>query len=108
MERLAEEQIPLTLCPLSNLRLRVVEDLAQHPAREMLERGLVVTLNSDDPAYFGGYLNDNYRVTGEALALDREQLVRIAQNGFAGSFLPQSEIERFLAQIDDYAESYGK
>lgn len=108
MERLAEEQIPLTLCPLSNLRLRVVEDLAQHPAREMLERGLVVTLNSDDPAYFGGYLNDNFRAIEDALALDREQLVRIARNGFAGSFLPQPEIERFLARIDAYAESYGK
>ena len=69
VERLAREQMPLTVCPLSNLRLRVVDDLAKHPLRRMLDKGLMVTVNSDDPAYFGGYVNQNYRAVSEALGL---------------------------------------
>src|SRR6266516_7727476 len=71
--RLAREQVPLTVCPLSNVRLRVVDDLAHHPLRRMLDKGLMVTVNSDDPAYFGGYVSENYRARAQALGLGREE-----------------------------------
>ena len=73
--RLAREKIALTVCPLSNLRLRVVDDLAKHPLRRMLDKGLLVTVNSDDPAYFGGYVNQNYRAVSDALGLHRDEIV---------------------------------
>ena len=72
--RLAREQVPLTVCPLSNVRLRVVADLAQHPLLRMLDKGLMVTINSDDPAYFGGYVQENYRASAEALGLGRDEV----------------------------------
>ncbi|MCW5731663.1 MAG: adenosine deaminase [Alphaproteobacteria bacterium] len=84
--RLARDQIPLTLCPLSNLRLCVVRDLAEHPLRRMMEDGLLVTVNSDDPAYFGGYIGDNFRAIGKALDLGASELAAIARNGFRASF----------------------
>src|SRR5690349_19716395 len=71
--RLAREQVPLTVCPLSNVRLRVVDDLAHHPLRRMLDKGLMVTVNSDDPAYFGGYVSENYRASAQALGLVRDE-----------------------------------
>ena len=67
--RLARDRVPLTVCPLSNVRLRVVDELAHHPLRRMMDKGLLVTVNSDDPAYFGGYVNQNYRAAADALAL---------------------------------------
>jgi adenosine deaminase len=102
VRELAERRVPLTVCPLSNARLGVVEDLKAHPLREMLERGLVVTLNSDDPAYFGGYLNENYRAVERALGLGRDQLVRIAGDSFRASFLEASETAALLARLDAY------
>jgi len=99
---LAENKVPLTVCPLSNVKLAVVEDLEDHPLREMLERGLVVTLNSDDPAYFGGYLNENYREVQRVLGLSREQFVRMARNSFAASFLDASEKAALFARLDAY------
>jgi adenosine deaminase len=105
MQRLVEDAVPLTLCPLSNLRLRVVDDLARHPLLEMLKRGLVVTVNSDDPSYFGGYLNENYRAIQRALDLDRDQLVRLARNSFEASFLSESERAPLVARLDDYVAS---
>lgn len=86
VSRLARDRIPLTLCPLSNLRLRVVQDLAQHPLRRMMESGLLVTVNSDDPAYFGGYIGENFRAVGKALDLGEADLAEIAKNGFLASF----------------------
>jgi len=80
--RLVRDRIPLTVCPLSNVKLRVVDTMRDHPLRKMLDRGLAVTVNSDDPAYFGGYINDNYLAAAEALHLTREELERIAQNSF--------------------------
>ncbi len=80
--RLARERVALTVCPLSNLRLRVVDDLAHHPLRRMMDKGLVVTVNSDDPAYFGGYVNQNYRAVSEALGLGRDEIAAIVRNGF--------------------------
>ena len=89
--RLARDRIPLTVCPLSNLRLRVVKDMADHPLKRMLDQGLFVTLNSDDPAYFGGYLNENYEAVQQALGLGRDEITEIGRNGFAASFMSASD-----------------
>jgi adenosine deaminase len=101
--RLAREQMPLTVCPLSNLRLCVVRDMAQHPLRRMLEAGLMATVNSDDPAYFGGYVNENYDAVQRALGLSREELVTLAGNGFRAAFLSAAEKQRHLAALEAYA-----
>jgi adenosine deaminase len=102
--RLAAEHMTLTVCPLSNLKLCVVRDMAQHPIARMLR--LAATINSDDPAYFGGYVNDNFRAV--APALTREDLVILARNSFLGSFLPKAEIDAQLARIDAYAAAFGE
>jgi adenosine deaminase len=86
VERLVQEQIPLTICPLSNIRLRVFDTMRDHPLRTMLARGLKVTINSDDPAYFGGYINENYIAVAEALDLTKEELEQLAKNSFDASF----------------------
>ena len=101
--RLADTGICLTVCPLSNLKLCVVPDLAAHPLRRMLEAGLVATVNSDDPAYFGGYVNANFVAVAEALDLRREEITALARNSFTGSFLTVEERERHLAAIEAYA-----
>ena len=103
IRRLADEQMTLTVCPLSNLKLCVVHDLKDHPVPETLRRGLHVTLTSDDPAYFGGYVNQNYVELANAVGLTREQVTRIARNSFEGSFLAEAEKARHLAEIDRYA-----
>lgn len=103
VERLAKAQIPLTVCPLSNLRLKVVDDLRDHPLRRMLEKGLFVTVNSDDPAYFGGYVNENYAAIQEALGLSREELVTLARNSFEASFLEPEEKAALVRRLDAYA-----
>jgi adenosine deaminase len=87
VKRLVEEQVPLTVCPLSNLRLRVVETMRDHPLKRMLDAGLNVTINSDDPAYFGGYVEENYVAAAEALGLSEEELSRLARNSFDASFI---------------------
>ena len=102
VRRLADEQMTLTVCPLSNHKLCVVPDMADHPIDRMLAAGLRVTVNSDDPAYFGGYVNDNYRAAATGRGLGREQLLTLARNSFLGSFLPEEEKARHVAQIDDY------
>lgn len=101
-ERLAREQMTLTVCPLSNLKLCVVDDLAVHPLKTMLDLGLRATINSDDPAYFGGYLGQNWTQTAQALGLSRAELVTLARNSFTGSFLAPDEIAAHLAEIDRY------
>ena len=98
--RLARDRMALTVCPLSNLRLCVVDDLRRHPLRRMLDSGLVVTLNSDDPAYFGGYMNENFRAIQSALDLSASDLRAIARNGFAASFMPDDEKSVALAAFD--------
>ena len=103
VERLARGQVTLTVCPLSNLKLCVVDALSAHPLRRMLNQGLRATINSDDPAYFGGYLGENWRATTKALALTRSELVALARNSFTGSFLPPERIAAHLAEIDAYA-----
>ena len=98
--RLARDRLPLTVCPLSNLRLRVVHDLEHHPLRHMMEKDLLVSLNSDDPAYFGGYVNDNFRALGQALTLGTSEIVALARNSFVSSMMPAAEKERALAEFD--------
>jgi adenosine deaminase len=100
VKRLVAEQMTLTVCPLSNLKLCVVKDIAAHPLRRMLELGLRATINSDDPAYFGGYLNDNYAAV--AGGLTRDQIVICAKNSFLGSFLDDASKARHIAEIDAY------
>ncbi|MCX8006959.1 MAG: adenosine deaminase [Coriobacteriia bacterium] len=87
VERLVRERVPLTVCPLSNVRLRVVPSMAEHPLKRMMDAGLMVTVNSDDPAYLGGYLVDNYVEAAIALGLSRDDLVVLAENSFRASFL---------------------
>jgi adenosine deaminase len=100
VERLKRERIPLTVCPFSNVRLRVVPSLSAHPLKRMLEAGLMVTCNSDDPAYFGGYVGDNFLQTAGALGLTDEQLVAMARNSFAASFIDDALRQRYLAEVD--------
>ncbi len=100
--RLADEGMTLTVCPLSNLKLCVVSDLADHPLDRMLAQGLKATINSDDPAYFGGYVADNYRAMAQARGLSREDLATLARNSFTGSFLPEPAVAAHLAAIDAY------
>jgi adenosine deaminase len=107
VERLVRTETPLTVCPLSNVRLAVVGDMTQHPLRDMMEKGLVVTVNSDDPAYFGGYVNANYRAAHEALGLTAEQLTTLARNSFQASFLSGPEKGALVARLDAYAASAG-
>ena len=103
IRRLAAEGMTLTVCPLSNHKLCVIDDLSRHPVPEMLKQGLHVTLNSDDPAYFGGYVNRNYEAMAEHAGVTREQLVQIAKNSFEGSFLPAEDKARHIAEVDAYA-----
>lgn len=100
--RLVEERVPLTVCPLSNVRLRVCDSVSGHPLRAMLDAGIVATINSDDPAYFGGYLLDNYRAAIEQLGLGCEHLHALARNSFEASFLPPAEREARLAEVEAF------
>jgi adenine deaminase len=102
MERLAREQIPLTVCPLSNVKLHVFDSLKSHNLKRLLERGLRVTVNSDDPAYFGGYLLENYVGVHRALALTRPQLTQLARNSIEASFLAPTDKRRWLTAIEAY------
>lgn len=102
VRRLAGEGTTLTVCPLSNLKLCVVGDLADHPIDRMLVEGLKATVNSDDPAYFGGYVADNYRAVAAARGLSREDLAQLARNSFTGSFLPPEAVAQHLAAIDAF------
>lgn len=103
--RLARSGMTLTVCPLSNLKLCVVPDMAAHPIDAMLRAGLRATINSDDPAYFGGYIADNYRAAASARHLSRHDLVALARNSFLGSFLPHDAVAAHLAKLDHYAEA---
>ena len=100
VRHLATERVPLTVCPFSNVRLRVVDTMADHPLPALLAHGLVASVHSDDPAYFGGYIGDNYVGVAEDLPLDRAALARMAKNGFTGSFLDPAARQRHLDDID--------
>jgi len=98
--RLARERMALTVCPLSNLRLRVVDSLVDHPLRRMIDKGLIVTVNSDDPAYFGGYVNDNYLAISDALLLQRGEIIAIARNGIEASLMKAADKSKLLVEFD--------
>jgi adenosine deaminase len=105
VERLVRERVPLTVCPLSNVRLRAVDTLAEHPLPAMLDAGLLCTVNSDDPAYFGGYVGDNFDALHETLGLSHERLRELARNSFQAAFLEHDEERRgrYLAEVEAYA-----
>ena len=97
--RLARQRVPLTVCPLSNLRLKVVRDLADHPLKKMLAAGIVATCNSDDPAYFGGYVGDNFAAIVRALGLSDDETIALAQNSFEASFIDDATKNAYIAEI---------
>lgn len=107
VELLKQRQIPLTMCPLSNKALKVVTNMEEHPLKKMLHKGLLVTVNSDDPAYFGGYINENYEAVSSALLLNKDELAQLARNSFEGSFLTDAEKQKYLNSIERYCASFA-
>ena len=105
---LVRRRIPLTVCPLSNLKLCVVDDMAAHPLKRMLELGLVVTVNSDDPAYFGGYVNDNYVAVAEALGLDEADIAKLARNSIEASLIDDADKARLLGELTVAAAAHER
>ncbi|MEM1589264.1 MAG: adenosine deaminase [Candidatus Bathyarchaeia archaeon] len=106
MVELARRRIPLTLCPLSNLKLGVVKRLEEHPLKFMMEKGLLVTVNSDDPAYFGGYINENYMAIQGALGLTLDHIAILAKNSFEASFLNKEEKAKRVFQVEEYKRNF--
>lgn len=106
VERLKTDQIPLTVCPLSNVKLRVFNNMDQLPVKVMLEKGLCATINSDDPAYFGGYMNENYLEVAQSLNLNQEHLIQLAKNSFTASFLPSNLKEMLIQELDEYISNF--
>ncbi len=106
-EELVRRQIPLTVCPLSNLRLKVTERMETHPLLKMMQRGLMVTINSDDPAYFGGYVNENYIAVAGAFRLTKQDIGRLAKNSFRATFLDKRDKDKMAAKVDEYIKQYG-
>jgi len=107
IKRLVDEQIPLTVCPLSNIKLCVFKTMAEHNLRALLDLGVCAMINSDDPAYFGGYLNRNYLATFDALALDQKHARVLADNSFKAAFLSQAERETYLAEVDRFFAAHA-
>lgn len=107
ISRVKDAGLTLTVCPLSNLSLCVVDDLRDHPMKRMLDLGLKATINSDDPAYFGGYVNQNYVETAAAVGLTREDIITLARNSFAGSFLSSADQARHIADINEVAARFA-
>jgi adenosine deaminase len=108
VKQLADQRIALTMCPLSNQRLRVTPDLREHPLLELYRAGVLVTVNSDDPPYFGGYVNDNYGAIGSALNLGPDDIAGLARNSFIASFADEHAIAAGIAAIDDVVDDYRK
>jgi len=100
IKHLAETQTPLTTCPLSNLSLKVYDNLAKHPLKALLDKGLCVTINSDDPSFFNGYLEENFIATQLALQLDKDDLKQLAKNSFQAAFISDVEKKEYIAEID--------
>jgi len=99
VSRLAHERVPLTMCPLSNVKLRVFDRMQDHNLKRLLERGLCVTVNSDDPAYFGGYIAENYLAVYRALGLSRSELAQLASNSIEASFLPAADKDAWSRRV---------
>ncbi len=107
VDRLRREQVPLTVCPLSNVKLRVFDAMADHNIKRLLDAGLCVTANSDDPAYFGGYMNANLRAMAAELQLEPADIVRLVRNSFVASFLDEDVMADYLRRVDDFAGQGG-
>jgi adenine deaminase len=103
VDRLVRERVPLTVCPLSNVKLRVVSRIEDHPVKRMLDHGLCVSLNSDDPAYFGGYITDNYLAVARVFSLSAAEIVTIARNAIESTFLDAADRQRLLAELEGVA-----
>lgn len=106
VERIQKEKLGLTVCPLSNLKLQVVKDMAKHPIKTMLDKGLKATVNSDDPAYFGGYMNDNFMAIQQSLHLSQYEVFTLALNAIEVSFLSPSEKKYWIRKIREYDNTY--
>ncbi len=104
VQRIADSGMAMTVCPLSNKRLQVVPDLTHHPLRRMLQAGICATVNSDDPSYFGGYVNDNYLAIAQALQLTRAEIVQLGRNSFIGSFMNQADKRAAVAHFDEFVD----
>jgi adenine deaminase len=106
--RMVREKTPLTMCPLSNLRLKGIPTLDQHPIKRALDAGLLATVNSDDPSYFGGYINDNYKAVRQAVGLSANEIVTLAKNSFAASFLDDNEKQARIDAVDAYVAPFAR
>ena len=106
VEYLVKKQVPLTVCPLSNIKLGVFDQLSQHNLMQMLKLGLCVTVNSDDPAYFGGYIEENLRALHEALGMDFQDIYKLARNAFRASFLDPAEKKKYLDELDEFVSGF--
>ena len=105
LKRLAEQKIPLTLCPLSNVRLQIIEELTDHPLRQLISNDLMVTINSDDPAYFDGYVNENYIAVAKAFDLSKKELDQLARNSFLAGFMSPERRTQLLTELENYVNS---
>ena len=105
VKRLVDEKIALTLCPTSNVALKVIQKMDEHPVAKMLDKGIIATIHSDDPAYFGGYMNENYYETAKALNLTLEQIQQLAINGFEASWLSESSKKKHIEDVKKYFKS---
>jgi adenosine deaminase len=102
MLSLAHSKVPLTICPLSNIKLKVFESMAQHNILELMRKGLHVTINSDDPAYFGGYMSDNFLAVASALPFSKRELAQLSLNAIEASFIPIQHKEDLKQQVHTY------
>jgi adenosine deaminase len=107
MLEIAEKRIPLTMCPLSNLKLAVVKDLKDHPLKALMDKKVFVTVNSDDPAYFGGYVNENMYALQQALDLTHDDIIVLAKNSFEASFISQDKKDYYLSLIDNFVINFN-
>ncbi len=105
VQRLVQSNIPLTLCPLSNVELKVIQHMEDHPVTHMLDKGIMASIHSDDPAYFGGYMNENYYETARALNLTKDQLKKLTINAFEASWLSSGDKEKRISQVNGYFNS---
>ena len=105
--KIAQQRIPLTMCPLSNLKLQVVKDLRHHPLKTLLDNKVVATVNSDDPAYFGGYLNENYIAIQQALELWHDDIITLAKNSFEASFIDAAQKQTYMNRIDTFVSDFN-
>ena len=108
VDYLVKKQIPLTVCPLSNVKLRVFDDMKQHNLKQLLDLGLCVTVNSDDPAYFGGYIEENFQALHTALGLDYQDMDQLARNAFQASFLAPADKKKYLDELDAFVSGFDR